>query len=550
MGKNTKFWETTKCKQCGSEFESLKSRKQRFCSNKCSTVFTANDKDRISKIKQTKIDKYGDAGYVNPTKAKQTCIERYGVDNVSKSKTVQDKIKQVNRDKFGCDSYFQTDEFKRKTKETLGVDNVSQLESTKQKVKQTTREKFGVDNVFQNEGIKQKIKKHYLDNHGVEHPSQVEEFQNKKLESSKRSFYNKLQTTHKLNLKVEPLFSIDDYINTDRNHKYKFKCLKCKSNFQDHIDGGHLPRCTKCYPLNKGSVCEKEIYDFVSDLIGTDQVSNNRRDVVVGKEIDIFLESKKIAIEYDSFYFHSQRHVGKKYHLDKTEACEALGVKLIHIFEDEWINKQEIVKSKLKNICGLVGERVYARNCSVTEISAKLKNEFLLNNHIQGEDKSLIKLGLFHKDELVAVMTFCGLRKALGSNAEEGVFELSRFATNKAVVGGAGKLFKHFVENFNPKKVISYADRRFSSSDSSLYDKIGFKLDSITPVNYWYFKNGYHTRSHRFNFRKSELPKKLKTFDPSLTEYENMQLNGYDRIWDCGNLKYSAVSYLYYGIIT
>ena len=538
MEKNTKFWETKKCKHCDSEFESLKSRKQRFCSNKCSTLFTANDASRIEKIKATKLKKYGSETFVNADKAKSTCLKRYGVDNASKSKAVKNRIKETNRKRFGVDSFFQTDEFKIGIKDKYGVDNMSQLDSTKEAVQKTCQKKYGVDNVFQSDEIKDKIKQHYVDKHGVEFPSQVEEIQNKKLKSSKVSFYEKLQTTHKLNLKVEPLFSLNEYINTYRDNKYKFKCLRCESVFHDHIDGGHLPRCTKCYPLNKGSVCEKEIHDFLCDSIGSDQVSSNRRDIIPGREIDIFIENKKIAIEYDSFYWHSQSHVGKKYHLDKTEACEKLGIKLVHVFEDEWVTKQNIVKSKLKNICGISTERVYARNCSVREIKPKEKNDFLNETHIQGADKSKIKLGLFHSDELVAVMTFCELRISLGAKKQDGVFELSRFATSKSVIGGAGKIFKHFTRTYQPKQVISYADRRFSCIGSTLYDKLGFEFDGNTSVNYWYFKNGYHQRFHRFNFRKSELSKKLKSFDVSLTEYENMQLNGYDRIYDCGSLRY------------
>jgi len=538
MGKcNKKYWETKNCLNCNSEFDSLISRSQRFCCGKCSSNYTANDKARIDKIKQTKLQRYGDATYVNPQKAKQTCLKKYGVDNVSKTKQVKDKINQSMTQKFGG-HFFTTDEFKTKTRKTLGVDNVSQLNSTKQKVKKTVQEKYGVDNVFQSEDVKLKIKQNYIDKHGVEYPSQVPEIQNKKLESIKRSFFKKLQTNHKLNLKVEPLFSIDEYISTYRDHKYKFKCLKCETEFYDHIDGGHLPRCTNCYPLNKGSICETEIVDFLKSILDVDDIHCNRRDIISG-EIDIFIESKQVAIEYDSFYFHSHSHVGKNYHLDKTKKCEEQNIQLIHIFEDEWINKQEIVKSKLQHILKLnVGKSVYARDCIIKEISPTVKNEFLEKYHIQGQDKSKIKLGAFHDDILVAVMTFSENRVALGNSATNGEFELSRFATSINVTGVAGKLFKHFTRKYDPNIVISYADRRFSWNVDGVYKKIGFEFEGVTAVNYWYFKNGYHKKHHRFNFRKSVLRNKLKEFDSDLTEYENMQLNGYDRIFDCGNLKY------------
>ena len=133
------------------------------------------------------------------------------------------------------------------------------------------------------------------------------------------------------------------------------------------------------------------------------------------------------------------------------------GYKLIHIFEHEWINKQEIIKSKLKALFGVEQERIYARKCIIKEISNKEKNDFLNQFHIQGEDKSKVKLGLFFADELVAIMTFGKPR--FNKNYE---YELIRYATSKHVIGGASKLLKYFEHVYKPKSIITYADRRFS----------------------------------------------------------------------------------------
>ena len=114
-----------------------------------------------------------------------------------------------------------------------------------------------------------------------------------------------------------------------------------------------------------------------------------------------------------------------------------------------------------------------------------------------------------------------------------------RFCSSKNVIGGASKLLSYFIKQYKPKKIISYADRRWS--DGNLYKKIGFNLVRHTDISYYYFKPGYAIRYHRFGFRKNILSKKLVLFDPQLTEWQNMQLNGYDRIWDCGNLKYEMV---------
>ena len=129
-------------------------------------------------------------------------------------------------------------------------------------------------------------------------------------------------------------------------------------------------------------------------------------------------------------------------------------------------------------------------------------------------------------------MTF-GYRKITGAKS---VLELIRYAPlrNVCVIGGAGKLLKHFIRTYNPEKLISYADRRFSLGD--LYYQLGFKLKHISKPNYWYFpKSDPMDIKSRISFQKHKLSKKLPNFNIKKTEWENMQINGYDRIWDCGN---------------
>lgn len=137
-------------------------------------------------------------------------------------------------------------------------------------------------------------------------------------------------------------------------------------------------------------------------------------------------------------------------------------------------------------------------------------------------------------------MTFGKLRSALGNkNIKNNNWELYRFCSkiNTVIIGGASKLLKHFINHHSPDKIISYSDKRWSVGN--LYESIGFKLTSNGVPNYWYFGRGNsYKRHHRFAFAKHTLSKKLKTFDNSLSEWENMKNNGYDRIWDCGSIKF------------
>jgi hypothetical protein len=528
--KNEKYWIEKKCKLCGKSFQSLIKRNQLFCSNGCSTKFTANNLRRISKIKKTKLEKYGYENYVNPEKAKQTCIEKYGVDNASKfeeiknkirkktiekQKIIKEKTEQSNLKKYGVKYYFQTDEFKNKYKKTC-------------------LQKYGVENSFQSNDIKETIKKTNRQKYGVEYFSQTDVFKKNISNIEKEKFFYKL-SDHKLNIETIPLFTKDEYINTNKNNKYRFQCKKCGKIFLDHIDGGHLPRCLDCYPYMAGfSYGEKEIVEFLKNILPAgDTIIEKSRDF--GFEIDIFIPNKKLAIEFNGLYWHSEIG-GKKnkyYHLNKTKECENNNIHLIHIFEDEWMYKKEIVKNRLRHILKLNFDKIYARNCEVKEIDYKESSVFLEKNHLQGKDNSKIRLGLFHGGELVSIMTF---GKNRFSKNKIG-FEIYRYCSNKNIIGGASKLFSYFIKKYNPKKVISYSDRRFSTTDS-FYKKLGFSLSGQTNPGYFYFKPGYYKRYYRFNFRKNLLNKKLENFKTNLTEWQNMQLNGYDRIWDCGNLKY------------
>ena len=338
---------------------------------------------------------------------------------------------------------------------------------------------------------------------------------------------------------VIPHFVISEYLGV-KKHKYKFECTICHNIFYDDIDNSRFPRCLKCNPYQKSNA-ENELFEYIKSVY-TGEIYQRDKKILNGKELDIYIPNKNIAIEFNWLLWHSELFgkKSKEYHLNKTLECEKLGIQLIHIFEDEWINKKEIIKAKLMYLLKLdIGKKIYARTCAIKEISSREKNNFLEKNHLQGADTSAIRLGLFFNGELVSVMTFGSLRRALGNILPlKDEYELIRFSSSKTINGAASKLLSHFIKNYKPTKIISYADRRWSIGN--LYEKLGFKKISNGLSNYWYIDTKQH-RFYRFGFRKNILHKKLKIFNSNLTEWENMQINGYDRIWDCGSLKYELV---------
>ncbi|QXN70187.1 putative Hef-like homing endonuclease [Bacillus phage vB_BspM_Internexus] len=322
------------------------------------------------------------------------------------------------------------------------------------------------------------------------------------------------------------------------------KCLKCKNQWlsapNNRLNGEGCPKCSNIFTQSKG---EKEIIDFITENYKGEIILRNRS-ILNGKELDIYLPELKIAIEYDGLYWHNEKHKGKNYHIDKTRKCKEHGVRLIHVFEDEWVNKNELVKFKLLHILGINNqEKIYARKCYIEEIDSSLKNEFLERNHIQGKDNASIKLGLWlpkeDGDELIAIMTFVKRRLALGSKHKgEFDYELSRFATDRdyRAIGAFGKLFKYFIENYEHDSIITYADIRWS--EGNVYIKNNFEYTHDSRPNYWYVdRNDGTKRIHRFNFRKQELKNKFpEIYDSGLTEFEIMDNTNFYRIWDCGNM--------------
>lgn len=312
-------------------------------------------------------------------------------------------------------------------------------------------------------------------------------------------------------------------------------CHKKYKNGTEHGEFSITPNnlllghgCPKC--ARTDSKKEKEVRNFISEIEGNFIVSD--REILEGNEIDILATDKKIGFEFDGLYWHSDVFCNEKYHLDKTNCCKVKGINLYHIFEDEWIYKQEIVKSKIKSILGKTDNKIFARKCIIKEINSKTLKDFLESNHLQGNINSSYRYGLYYNDELVSVMSFGLLRKSLGSKNNGQTYELLRFCNklNTTVIGGASKLLKHFIDKVKPKHIISYADKRWSNGN--LYEKLGFRHTHDSRPNYFYIIG--HQRENRFKYRKDVLVK--QGFDPNKTEKEIMKERGIHRIYDCGSM--------------
>lgn len=317
-------------------------------------------------------------------------------------------------------------------------------------------------------------------------------------------------------------------IECNKGHQYKSSLIGWNG-------GNRCPKCAKgCHKT------EQEIKDFFTHL-GLTFLENNRK-LITPHELDIVFPDKKIAVEYCGFHWHGEnlmttdgevkKNKDKSYHMNKLEKCNEIGYKLITIFSDEWLTKKDIVKDRLKHIILKSSERIYARKCVISEITSKQASGFVNKHHMQGYTGCRIKLGAFYENRLVAVMTFAVGSISKGEHTEKNIWELSRFCVDGNVIGIAGKLFEYFKKNYEWTKIFSYADRRWS--DGNIYKALGLNFIHNTSPNYWYFKED-NKRTHRFNFRKDKI-KHLGNGEQ--TEWEIMQEQGWNRIWDCGSMKF------------
>jgi hydroxymethylpyrimidine pyrophosphatase-like HAD family hydrolase len=177
--------------------------------------------------------------------------------------------------------------------------------------------------------------------------------------------------------------------------------------------------CLTCSISEKVSKPEKEIVEYIQSL-GIKNIITSDRSVIHPYELDIYLPDHNLAIEYNGKWFHDETYKDKHYHLMKTNLCNNENIQLIHIFDDEWEFKKDIVKNRLKHILGLNDKHIYARKCIVKEINTKEAKEFCEQYHIQGYGVSSVKLGLYYNNELVSVMTFSKPSVSKGNNKKQG----------------------------------------------------------------------------------------------------------------------------------
>lgn len=491
------------CKICNNEVSFISSTigYRLFCSTKCQ----ANDIDIINKRQNTTLD-------------------RYGVLNAFSNKEIQQKQKNTVREKYGVDNISQVDNIKKKKEETTfinyGVTHHSKLDHNK--------ELYSV-NIKNN---KQKLTKGVIDKYGVENVSKVDYIQDKKDATFNKNSILRLKNRYP---DYEPII-FNNY------NDIVFKSKKCNHEFniQEQLLVSRLSKnhivCTICNPIIKNySQLEKDIVDYIKQY--NIEIQENVNTLIPDRklELDIYLPEYKLGIEVNGVHWHCELYKDKNYHIDKKKLYNKEGITLIQIWEDDWYNKQDIIKAIIKTYIHKNNYKIYARKCVIKIVNKYDEQIFLNTYHLQGYVKSDICLGLYYNNELLSIMSFSKPRHGIGNISDDNSIELLRYCVKEDynIVCGASKLLNNFIKNNNNnnKSIYSFCDLSYFTGD--LYLKLGMKYINTT-LDYYYIINGI--KENRIKYMKHKLVE--QGFDKNKTEHQIMFDNGYYKLYGAGIAKY------------
>ena len=560
------------CQECGKEYwwdgtiklYGVKGNyvdSKKFCCHEC------GKKNRYEKVKKTTTEHFGGIGYAskellkrcqdtaidrygnknNIEKIKQTNLERYGVEVVSKA--FGDKISNKLQKAFSE----RGDEIREKKKATnlekYGVEWAAQTSEVKEKSKQTCLEKYGVENGNQAKEVREKTKQYFIDKYGVENYSQTAECKEKVAitwKNKSEEDIDKILTKRK-NTNLEKYGAEYPQTTTEIKEKIRrtnlerygkpsgFNYEKIKQTNLEKYGVAYtclLPQCQ-----NKGGMISKINLRFKAKLdeLG---IKNELEFRLENKSYDIKCDN--VLIEINPTFTHNSSKVEWKgkfkiepkeegYHQEKTIVANKNGYRCIHIWDwDDEDKLLEMLKEK---------KTLYARNLIIGKVSKKDTTSFLEKYHLQNScNGQEIRLGLYKNSELIEIMTFGKPR--YNKHYE---WELLRLCTKSEykVVGGAEKLFKYFIKQYNPKSIISYCDN--SKFSGNVYLKLGMKLKTFgQPSKHWF--NIFTFRHITDNLLRQRGYSQLHK-DTIHQKGENNELlmleNGYLEMYDCGQSTYT-----------
>jgi len=474
-------------------------------------------------------------------KGRQTYRDKTGFSYTWENPEGLEKMHETTKERYGDEFVLRIEEFKQKAEQTsierYGTPNPMQSQYVKFKSIETNRQRYGVDNAFQSAEVQAKMKATMQERYGVDNSAQIKE--------------NLLRLVSNPD-KIENLIQFHE----DPEHyvKNNFVTSPSMSQLADHlgIRSSTLGQFLISHDLKHlvgfvRSEMEQEVIEYIQSIDSSVSLKVDDRTVIKPLEIDIYLPDYQFGIECNPTATHNSTNdpwnsnpKSLMYHKNKTDLCEENNIFLFHIFGHEWTHKRVIIESMIRNVLNKNNNVIYARKCDVREVSAAEAYQFLEDNHRQGGVQSAIRLGLYHDDRLVSLMTFGKMRNTIGTGKDDltDTYELVRFCNvlNTSVVGGASKLFKHFIRKYQPEAIRSFSDR--AHTRGNLYKTLGFKEIRRSEAGYVWVDVATDMAYHRINAQKKNLKSFLKDDSIDLTKSETyiMETHGFVRVYDSGTI--------------
>ena len=212
--------------------------------------------------------------------------------------------------------------------------------------------------------------------------------------------------------------------------------------------------------------------------------------------------------------------------------CNEKGIRLITVFEDEWLEREKQVKNFLLSVINKNEKTIMGRKTQLKEVPKEDAIHFLEEAHIQGSPLFEVAFGLYHDNELIGITT--GNKHHRQGHGNLFVLNRLAFKSNTSVSGGSSKLLKALIQYAKTKgytKLISWSDNRWS--EGNVYKKLNFDLTEELSPDYSYVQK--QTRISKQSCQKKSLLRKGAVGD---TEHEMAISLGLYRIYDCGKKRW------------
>lgn len=371
-----------------------------------------------------------------------------------------------------------------KQKETLSkklgyeVKSTFHLPGVQEKAQETSLKRYGTKFGVCSKQSVEKRKKTCLERYGVEYALQNKDIKQKTYDSDLK---NHNGTSHLLTQEVK-----DKAAAGHRTDEYKEKAralfdVESKKRRVFELYGVENVGLTIPNHQEEDKTLETDFFNFISSLTDK-EVLRNTRNVIAPLELDIYIPDMKLAFEFNGNYWHSENFGrGKNYHLIKTEICNKVGVRLIHIWEDEWVNNRSKIEIFIKSLF-VRREKIRASKCEIKEVSNREFMKFAEDYHLLGSTSASTRIGLFFNGELVSAI-------GLIYDKKHSEWNLKRYIVgNYQIMGGFEKMFSYFKTKHNPDKIVTFVE--LSKFNGTVNFRNGFVLDKEMPPDFFWVING------------------------------------------------------------